>query len=279
MRRFVKTYIKYHNASRNISKWVTLIQSRSTSTHFGFEQVNENEKEKRVHQVFANVAKKYDLMNDVMSFGIHRLWKDYYVGALPIRPMAKILDVAGGTGDIAFRLARRISHDGKVTVFDINQNMLDVGLDRAQKDPSIVSSRLEWVCGNAEKLPFDNNIFDLYTISFGIRNCTHVDKVISEAFRVLKPGGTFAVLEFSEVNSMLKPFYDAYSFNIIPVMGEVLASDHSSYKYLVESIRKFPNQNDFASMILDAGFNEVNYENLTFGVCAIHKGTKPRKAV
>ncbi|VDN34282.1 unnamed protein product, partial [Cylicostephanus goldi] len=142
----------------------------------------------------------------------------------------------------------------------------------------VVTSKLEWVCANAEKLPFDDNSFDLYTISFGIRNCTHVDQVVAEAFRVLKPGGHLAVLEFSAINPILRPLYDAYSFNVIPVMGQVLAGDYDSYKYLVESIRKFPCQEDFAAMIRDAGFDMVCYENLSCGICAIHKGVKPLKS-
>ncbi|PAV58321.1 hypothetical protein WR25_14714 [Diploscapter pachys] len=202
-------------------------------------------------------------MNDVMSFGIHRIWKDYYV-----------LDVAGGTGDIAFRLQRKINNSGKITVFDINQNMLDVGKRKAVENEKVDASKLEWVQGDAENLPFPEGTFDLYTISFGIRNCTHVDKVLKEAFRVLKSGGQLAVLEFSEVPDMLKPVYDAYSFNVIPVMGQVVAGDYHSYKYLVESIRKFPNQEEFANMFREAGFENVRYENLSFGICAIHKGWK-----
>ncbi|KAK5975002.1 2-methoxy-6-polyprenyl-1 4-benzoquinol methylase mitochondrial [Trichostrongylus colubriformis] len=229
-------------------------QLRHASTHFGYEEVDETEKESRVYNVFANVAKKYDLMNDAMSFGIHRLWKDYYVDGLPLTSDSQILDVAGGTGDIAFRLHRKMK-TGKVTVVDINQNMLDVGKERAEKDPSLhLDSKLqvdpekfEWICANAENLPFEDNSFSAYTISFGIRNCTHVEKVVQEAFRVLKPGGLLAVLEFSAVNPLLKPIYDAYSFNVIPVMGQVLAGDYNSYKYLVESIRKFPNQIFFNS--------------------------------
>ncbi|ETN68790.1 ubiquinone/menaquinone biosynthesis methyltransferase [Necator americanus] len=230
-------------------------QFRTATTHFGNEQVDEVEKEKRVHHVFANVANKYDMMNDAMSLGIHRLWKDYYVGGLPLGPNSKVIDVAGGTGDIAFRLQRRIAAGGKVD-----------------------KSKLEWVCANAEQLPFDENSFDAYTISFGIRNCTHVDQVVREAFRVLKPGGVLAVLEFSAVKPLFRPLYDAYSFNVIPVMGQVLAGDYDSYKYLVESIRKFPNQEDFAAMIRSVGFDMVRYENLSFGICAIHKGTKPYRA-
>ncbi|KHJ85230.1 ubiquinone/menaquinone biosynthesis methyltransferase [Oesophagostomum dentatum] len=190
----------------------------------------------------------------------------------------QVIDVAGGTGDIAFRLQRRLLSGGKVTVVDINQSMLDVGQERGKKDPKVDMSKLEWVCANAEKLPFEDDSFDLYTISFGIRNCTHVDQVVKEAFRVLKPGGTLAVLEFSAINPLLRPFYNAYSFNVIPVMGQVLAGDYDSYKYLVESIRKFPNQEEFATMIRATGFEMVRYENLTFGICAIHKGVKPYKA-
>ncbi|KIH49718.1 ubiquinone/menaquinone biosynthesis methyltransferase [Ancylostoma duodenale] len=155
--------------------------------------------------------------------------------------------------------------------------MLDVGQERAKSDPQVDTTKLEWVCANAEKLPFEENSFDAYTISFGIRNCTHVDQVVREAFRVLKPGGLLAVLEFSAINPLLRPLYDAYSFNVIPVMGQVLAGDYDSYKYLVESIRKFPNQEDFAAMIRFTGFDMVRYENLTFGICAIHRGTKPYK--
>ncbi|CAI5446647.1 unnamed protein product [Caenorhabditis angaria] len=245
-------------------------------THFGFTDVTEQEKEQKVHDVFANVAKKYDLMNDAMSMGVHRLWKDYYVGGLNIPYNAKILDMAGGTGDIAFRLCRH-SATAKVTVSDINQPMLDVGKERANSEKDIQVNRLEWICANAEEMPFADNTYDLFTMSFGIRNCTHPDKVIQEAFRILKPGGQLAILEFSQVNSALKPIYDAYSFNVIPVLGEILASDRASYQYLVESIRKFPDQDGFSQIIRDKGFDNVRYENLTFGVCAIHKGVKPRK--
>ncbi|CAI4232089.1 unnamed protein product [Auanema sp. JU1783] len=276
-RRIVSAWRQCRLLENKLSQGKGAYTSRFASTHFGFQQVEETEKEKKVHEVFANVAEKYDLMNDAMSMGVHRLWKDYYVGSLPLKADSNVLDVAGGTGDIAFRLSRRINR-GNVTVFDINQNMLNVGMERVKNEPKVEASRLSWVCGNAEALPFEDNKFDLYTISFGIRNCTHVDKVISEAFRVLKPGGMFTVLEFSAVSPLLRPIYDAYSFNVIPVMGEVLASDYHSYKYLVESIRKFPDQDAFAGMIRTAGFDGVRYENLTFGVCAIHKGIKPKSS-
>uniref|UniRef100_A0AC35TSN7 2-methoxy-6-polyprenyl-1,4-benzoquinol methylase, mitochondrial n=1 Tax=Rhabditophanes sp. KR3021 TaxID=114890 RepID=A0AC35TSN7_9BILA len=253
------------------------IISRSATTHFGFEEVDEKEKEKKVHTVFANVASKYDLMNDAMSLGIHRLWKDYFIQRVNPSAETLMLDVAGGTGDIAFRALRNIQKrkgNGNVTILDINQNMLDVGKVRAEEDNTLDKNKIKWHCGNAEALPFGENTFDLYTIAFGIRNCTHVDKVVREAFRVLKPGGKFAVLEFSQIASPLSGLYDLYSFNVIPVMGEVLASDYNSYKYLVESIRKFPNQERFAEMIKNEGFTDVSYENLSLGICAIHTGVK-----
>uniref|UniRef100_A0A8R1I744 2-methoxy-6-polyprenyl-1,4-benzoquinol methylase, mitochondrial n=1 Tax=Caenorhabditis japonica TaxID=281687 RepID=A0A8R1I744_CAEJA len=276
MKRAVNILKNVPKSSRNLRQFSSAAESQKKTTHFGFTDVDETEKEKKVHDVFANVAKKYDLMNDAMSMGVHRLWKDYYVGGLQIPYNAKILDMAGGTGDIAFRLLRH-SPTAKVTVSDINQPMLDVGKERAQSERDIQTSRLEWVCANAEQMPFESNTYDLFTMSFGIRNCTHPEKVVREAFRVLKPGGQLTILEFSEVNSTLKPIYDAYSFNVIPVLGEILASDRSSYQYLVESIRKFPNQDAFAQIIREEGFEHVRYENLTLGVCSIHKGTKPRK--
>ncbi|CEF64723.1 2-methoxy-6-polyprenyl-1,4-benzoquinol methylase, mitochondrial [Strongyloides ratti] len=257
----------------------SIISTRTTTTHFGFQEVDEKDKEKKVHTVFANVASKYDLMNDAMSLGIHRLWKDYFIQRLNPTCNTKMLDVAGGTGDIAFRALKMIQKrngTGNVTILDINQNMLDVGKMRAEKDESLDKSKLKWECGNAELLPFEDNTFDLYTIAFGIRNCTHVDKVLREAYRVLRPDGKLAVLEFSQIAKPLSPLYDFYSFNIIPVLGEILASDYNSYKYLVESIRKFPNQEEFAKMIKDEGFEDVTYENLNLGICSIHTGIKKK---
>ncbi|KAI1721261.1 ubiE/COQ5 methyltransferase family domain-containing protein [Ditylenchus destructor] len=240
---------------------LTLLRIQKASTHFGYEQVNEDEKQKKVHTVFANVAKKYDLMNDAMSVGIHRLWKDYYVEQLNLHKDAEMVDVAGGTGDIAFRALNAMKKlpvgRGNVTLVDINQNMIDVGKVRAEENANVDMKRLNWICANAETLPFPDNSFDFYTIAFGIRNCTHVDKVLCEAFRVLKPNGKFSCLEFSRINGTLKPFYDLYSFQIIPVMGQLLAGDYNSYKYLVESIRVFPDQETFAKMIQQAGFQKV----------------------
>uniref|UniRef100_A0A914CFK5 2-methoxy-6-polyprenyl-1,4-benzoquinol methylase, mitochondrial n=1 Tax=Acrobeloides nanus TaxID=290746 RepID=A0A914CFK5_9BILA len=217
-------------------------------------------------------------MNDAMSLGVHRLWKDYFVNGLYLQPSTKLLDVAGGTGDIAFRALRKIQEkhhsEGHVTVSDINQKMLDVGILRADEDLNLNKAKLSWVCADAEKLPFENDSFDTYTIAFGIRNCIHIDNVLSEAYRVLKPNGRFACLEFSRIDSTLKPLYDLYSFQMIPMMGQILANDYNSYKYLVESIRVFPDQHSFAQLIKQAGFKDITYENLTFGICAIHTGFK-----
>lgn len=261
------------------SRTATVVQ-RMASTHFGFEEVDDSEKGKKVHAVFANVARKYDVMNDAMSLGIHRLWKDYFVRKLQLRPNTALIDVAGGTGDIAFRAVREIQNSagiGTVTVCDINEKMLAVGKERSRKDGSIQIGRLKWVCGDAECLQFPDNSFDVYTIAFGIRNCTNVDKVLAEAFRVLKPGGKFACLEFSRIHSPLRSLYDLYSFQVIPVLGQLIAGDYNSYRYLVESIRKFPDQEAYKRMIEIAGFSEVIYEDLSFGISAIHTGLKLAK--
>jgi 2-methoxy-6-polyprenyl-1,4-benzoquinol methylase len=264
--------------------------NESDQTHFGFRTVPTAEKQDRVSQVFAAVAPKYDLMNDVMSFGVHRLWKDEFVRVLDPQADSQVLDVAGGTGDIAFRIVDRareesnravsgVAYKAKVTVLDINPNMLAVGRQRQADDPRFATTNeLTWVEGNAEKLPFEDNSFDAYTIAFGIRNCTHIDRVLSEAHRVLRPGGRFLCLEFGHVSPVEHPLmklaYDAFSFQVIPTMGELVAQDRPSYQYLVESIRKFPPQAVFAQMIRDAGFTEVQWQDLTFGVAAIHSGWK-----
>uniref|UniRef100_A0A8D1EWV3 2-methoxy-6-polyprenyl-1,4-benzoquinol methylase, mitochondrial n=2 Tax=Sus scrofa TaxID=9823 RepID=A0A8D1EWV3_PIG len=207
-------------------------EKRATETHFGFETVSEEEKGGKVYQVFESVAKKYDVMNDMMSLGIHRLWKDLLLWKMHPFPGTQLLDVAGGTG-------------------------------------------LDWVLGDAEELPFDDDKFDVYTIAFGIRNVTHIDRALQEAHRVLKPGGRFLCLEFSQVNNpLVSRLYDVYSFQVIPVLGEVIAGDWKSYQYLVESIRQFPSQEEFKEMIEDAGFQKVTYENLTSGIVAIHSGFK-----
>uniref|UniRef100_A0A914HEE2 2-methoxy-6-polyprenyl-1,4-benzoquinol methylase, mitochondrial n=1 Tax=Globodera rostochiensis TaxID=31243 RepID=A0A914HEE2_GLORO len=215
---------------------------RKVATHFGFAKVDEVDKKERVRTVFANVATKYDLMNDAMSLGIHRLWKDYFVQRLNLSKDSKVLDMAGGTGDVAFRILNRMRRHPMgayaVTVADINENMLEIGSIRASTAlPSSDLARLSWVRSDAENLTFEDNSYDLYTISFGIRNCTHIEKVLSEAYRVLKPNGVFACLEFGLVdNAMLRRIYDVYSFQFIPVLGQLLVGDFNSYKYLVETM-------------------------------------------
>ena len=243
------------------------------TTHFGYRDVAEDEKAGLVHDVFSSVARKYDIMNDAMSMGIHRIWKDAMIDWLAPRRDMHLLDVAGGTGDIAFRFLNRLKGAGRVTVLDMTQSMLDEGKKRAEAQK--LADRLEWVCGDAMALPFEDNSFDAYTISFGIRNVTRIEDAIAEAFRVLKPGGRFMVLEFSQVPiPMLQWIYDRYSFNMIPRMGQAITGDRDSYQYLVESIRKFPDQDRFAAMIQAGGFEQVKYRNMTMGVAALHSGWK-----
>lgn len=240
-------------------------------THFGFETIDASAKARRVGEVFASVAARYDLMNDVMSLGIHHHWKNHLVKVLHPQPGSKLLDVAGGTGDIAFRFLKHTKAQGFVTVCDINPAMLGVGRKRSI-DRNLLHG-IEWVCGDAEKLPVPDMSYDYYTIAFGIRNVTHIEKALQEAYRVLKPGGKFLCLEFSKVHpALLAKAYDAYSFNVIPKLGKFITGDAGSYQYLVESIRRFPSQEEFAAMIRAAGFSHVQYENLTQGVVALHSG-------
>jgi demethylmenaquinone methyltransferase/2-methoxy-6-polyprenyl-1,4-benzoquinol methylase len=242
------------------------------STHFGFREVPEGDKAGMVHGVFTRVASKYDLMNDLMSGGVHRLWKDAMMDWLAPRPGQRLLDVAGGTGDIAFRFLNR-APGASAVVCDMTEGMLVEGRTRAEA--AQMADRLDWVVGDAMALPFADRSFDVYTISFGIRNVTRIEAALSEAYRVLKVGGRLMVLEFSRIpNDMLHWAYDRYSFNVIPVMGQVVAGDRDSYQYLVESIRKFPDQDTFAGMIRAAGFGQVKYRNLTMGVAALHSGWK-----
>lgn len=241
-------------------------------THFGFKTVDEDAKAGMVHGVFTNVASKYDIMNDAMSMGVHRIWKDAMMDWLAPREGMKLLDVAGGTGDISFRFLKRAG-GGHATVFDMTQSMLDEG--RLRADAESLQNSLDWVCGDAMALPFEDNTFDAYTISFGIRNVTRIQDAINEAYRVLKPGGRFLVLEFSTIpNPAMQWAYDRYSFNIIPPLGQIIANDRDSYQYLVESIRKFPKQEQFAQMIRDGGFSQVKYRNLSLGIAALHSGWK-----
>ena len=242
------------------------------TTHFGFETVAESDKAGRVQGVFNSVASKYDIMNDVMSVGIHRVWKEAMMDWLAPRAGQKLLDVAGGTGDVSFKFLGRAG-SGHATVLDLTEPMLVEGRKRAEA--AAMADSLDWVVGDAMALPFEDNTFDVYTISFGIRNVTRPQEALNEAYRVLRPGGRLMVLEFSQLpNPMMQKAYDLYSFNVIPRMGQMIANDRDSYQYLVESIRKFPDQEAFLGMIRDAGFGQAKYRNLTMGVAALHSGWK-----
>ena len=241
-------------------------------THFGFRDVAEDDKAGLVHGVFSRVASKYDVMNDLMSVGVHRLWKTAMMDWLVPRDGQHLLDVAGGTGDIAFRFLDR-APGAKVTVCDMTESMLVEGRKRAQAGH--LADRLGWVTGDAMALPFADASFDRYTISFGIRNVTRIPQALAEAYRVLKPGGRLMVLEFSQLPvPALQWAYDRYSFNVIPPLGQLVANDRDSYQYLVESIRRFPDQDTFADMIGTAGFGRVQYRNLSMGIAALHSGWK-----
>ncbi|HAV09757.1 MAG TPA: bifunctional demethylmenaquinone methyltransferase/2-methoxy-6-polyprenyl-1,4-benzoquinol methylase UbiE [Rhodobacteraceae bacterium] len=242
------------------------------TTHFGFKDIPEAEKASRVQGVFGSVASKYDIMNDVMSMGIHRIWKDAMMDWLAPRPDTRLLDVAGGTGDVSFRYLARAGR-AHATVLDLTEPMLVEGRKRAEADQ--MASSLDWVVGDAMALPFAANTFDVYTISFGIRNVTRPQDALNEAYRVLKPGGRLMVLEFSQIpNEMMQKAYDLYSFNVIPRMGQAIAGDRDSYQYLVESIRKFPNQETFLGMVKAAGFSQASYRNLSMGIACLHSGWK-----
>ena len=243
--------------------------------NFGFEKVTEGQKRSLIDGVFSSVAQKYDFMNDLMSFGVHRLWKDEFCRMIP-NLNSSILDVAGGTGDIAFRIKQRGKEQGKnphIVVCDINTDMLKVCKDKAV-DNNILDN-FDIIACDAEKLPFPDNSFDYYTIAFGIRNMLCINRTLEEAYRVLKPTGKFLCLEFSKVqNDFMKPLYDFYSFNFIPSFGQMFAGNEPAYRYLAESISLFPDQEDFKTMIQNIGFSDVNYKNLSFGIAAIHYGYK-----
>ena len=242
---------------------------------FGFRNVGEDERQSLVNDVFSKAAADYDKMNDLMSSGLHRLWKDDMMTMLnpPKTKAFNVLDVAGGTGDIAFRILDSGGPQTRVTVADISPEMVAEGKKRGEKEGRL--DRCTFTVGNAETLAFEDNSFDAYTIAFGIRNVTHIDKALAEAHRVLKPGGRFLCLEFSHLeNELLQKAYDAYSFTVIPAVGKVVTGDGQPYRYLVESIRMFPKQEEFAEMIRAAGFARVSYRNLTGGVAAIHSGWK-----
>lgn len=253
--------------------------SETTSTSgqegewFGYQQVDPDQKASKVKEVFDSVASKYDIMNDLMSVGIHRLWKNDLIRQIRPQRNSTLLDVAGGTGDIAFRYQERTGHRSKAIMCDINEEMLKVGRDRARNLNKMTG--LSWVTGDAMALPLPDNSVDVYTIAFGLRNVTHIDQALAEAYRVLKPGGKYFCLEFSKVDTpVLKQFYDVYSFKILPQIGQIVAKDKSSYEYLVESIRQFPKQEDLKTRMEKIGFDECRWRNLTGGIAAIHSGWK-----
>ena len=243
----------------------------SGTTHFGYQDVAVEDKTGLVHDVFESVAGKYDLMNDLMSFGVHRLWKRHFIAISNIQPGQRVLDLAGGTGDIAALMCKRVGSHGSVVLSDINEAMLAVGRQRME-DRGLVGN-IEYLLANAEKLPFADAEFDAVTIAFGLRNVTDQPAALREMLRVLKPGGRAMILEFSKVKfEGLKQIYDGYSFGILPKIGKMVADDEDSYRYLAESIRKHPGQDELADMMVEAGFENVSYRNLTGGIVAIHSG-------
>lgn len=241
-----------------------------TNVSFGFKEVPREEKESLVGRVFSDVAQRYDLMNDLMSGGIHRLWKNFMVGQISPHPHLKILDVAGGTGDIAFRLANEFT-DAEITLCDINPDMLEVGKQRASERG--LAQRIQWLQGDACQLDLSDLTYDVYTIAFGLRNVTDIPAALSEAYRVLRPGGQFLCLEFSQVIlPFLRELYEKYSFKIIPKIGQLVAQNEEAYQYLVESIARFPNQETLTSMMQHVGFEHVKHTNLAGGIAALHIG-------
>ncbi|MCO7224513.1 bifunctional demethylmenaquinone methyltransferase/2-methoxy-6-polyprenyl-1,4-benzoquinol methylase UbiE [Pleionea sp. CnH1-48] len=243
------------------------------TTHFGYQQVNVEDKQKKVAEVFHSVAAKYDIMNDLMSFGVHRLWKRYTLDMSGVRRGHKVLDLAGGTGDLAAKFARKVGNEGQVVLADINASMLSVGRDKLLDNG--VGGAIDFVQVNAETLPFADNTFDIVTIAFGLRNVTNKDKALASIYRVLKPGGRLLVLEFSKPqHDWMSKIYDAYSFSLLPAMGKIMVNDADSYRYLAESIRMHPDQETLKSMMIEAGFDDAEYHNMTDGVVALHRGFK-----
>lgn len=240
------------------------------TTHFGYSTVPEAEKAAKVAGVFHSVAAKYDVMNDVMSLGLHRLWKHFTVSTSGVRPGNRVLDVAGGTADLARLWIKRVGASGQVWLTDINSSMLTVGRDRLLDEGQLVPVAQ---C-DAEQLPFPDNYFDCVSVAFGLRNMTHKDRALAEMRRVLRPSGRLLVLEFSHIYKPLTPLYDLYSFRLLPLMGKLIAKDADSYQYLAESIRMHPDQETLKSMMLAAGFDQASYHNLTGGVVALHKAYK-----
>ena len=245
----------------------------SDKTHFGYEQVNTEDKVKRVAEVFHSVADKYDLMNDLMSLGIHRLWKRFTLAQTGLKQGQRVLDLAGGTGDLAASMSRMVGSAGEVVLADINESMLLRGRERLIDRG--VAGNVDYVLANAEQLPFAENSFDCVTMAFGLRNVTHKEQALRSIHSVLKPGGRLLVLEFSKpVAPGLAPVYDTYSFKVLPMMGKLIANDEDSYRYLAESIRMHPDQETLKAMCVDAGFDRVSYHNLTGGIVALHKAFK-----
>ena len=242
------------------------------TTHFGFQQVDVDQKQGLVKGVFDSVASNYDLMNDVMSLGTHRLWKNYTIASSNVSKGDKVLDIAGGTGDLAIKFRKKVGDSGKVILSDINGSMLEEGRKNLINHGVI---DVDFIQANAESLPFEDNTFDCVSIAFGLRNITHKNIALKQMHRVLKKGGSLLVLEFSKVeNEMLEKIYDAYSFNLIPKLGQFFANDEDSYQYLAESIRKHPDQETLKTMALDAGFGFCEYHNLSGGIVALHKAIK-----
>mgnify|MGYP003598545508 CR=1 FL=1 len=239
-------------------------------THFGYQTVDEQEKAGKVAEVFHSVAKNYDIMNDVMSGGLHRVWKHFTINTARLNKGDKVLDIAGGTGDLSRGWARRVCKTGELWLTDINSSMLGVGRDRLLSKGVVLPETLD----DAGRLPFPDNYFNLVSVAFGLRNMTHKEAALKEMYRVLKPGGTLLVLEFSKVFKPLAPVYDVYSFKLLPLMGKFIAKDADSYQYLAESIRMHPDQETLKQMMLDAGFDSVDYHNMSAGVVALHKGVK-----
>lgn len=248
--------------------------SEQKTTHFGFKTINADEKVGMVAGVFHSVAAKYDIMNDLMSAGVHRVWKRFTIEVSGVRKGNSVLDVAGGTGDLTAKFSRLVGPEGRVVLADINDSMIAVGRDKLT-DLGVVDN-IEYVQANAESLPFEDNSFDVVSIAFGLRNVTDKEAALRSMLRVLKPGGRLLVLEFSHPeNPLLQKAYDTYSFSILPKLGQWVAGDAESYQYLAESIRMHPNQETLKGMMQDAGFEHVDYYNMTGGIVALHKGTKP----
>ncbi len=248
--------------------------SESDKTHFGYQQVDEQDKAGLVAGVFDSVAGRYDLMNDLMSGGVHRVWKRFTIEVSAVRPGDRVLDIAGGTGDLAMKFSDLVGDEGEVVLADINDSMLRVGRDKLLN--SGYGTNVEYVQADAEALPFPEDHFDVVSIAFGLRNVTHKEAALASMLRVLKPGGRLLILEFSKPgNPLLSRAYDTYSFNVLPTLGRLVAGDSDSYRYLAESIRMHPDQDTLKGMMEDAGFSRCEYYNMTGGIVALHRGFKP----